>query len=56
VTRVNVESALQMEAAVEKALPADVAVMVAAVADWRVENAGDPRARSRRMARASLRR
>jgi phosphopantothenoylcysteine decarboxylase/phosphopantothenate--cysteine ligase len=41
VTRVNVESALQMEAAVEKALPADVAVMVAAVADWRVENAGD---------------
>ncbi|WP_343609552.1 bifunctional phosphopantothenoylcysteine decarboxylase/phosphopantothenate--cysteine ligase CoaBC [Novosphingobium sp.] len=42
VTRVNVESALQMEAAVEKALPADVAVMVAAVADWRAENAGDP--------------
>ncbi|WP_206241907.1 bifunctional phosphopantothenoylcysteine decarboxylase/phosphopantothenate--cysteine ligase CoaBC [Novosphingobium terrae] len=42
VTRVNVESALQMEAAVEKALPADVAVMVAAVADWRVDNAGDP--------------
>jgi phosphopantothenoylcysteine decarboxylase/phosphopantothenate--cysteine ligase len=35
VTRVNVESALQMAAAVEAALPADVAVMVAAVADWR---------------------
>jgi phosphopantothenoylcysteine decarboxylase/phosphopantothenate--cysteine ligase len=42
VTRVNVESALQMEAAVEKALPADVAVMVAAVADWRVEGSADP--------------
>ncbi|WP_068090495.1 bifunctional phosphopantothenoylcysteine decarboxylase/phosphopantothenate--cysteine ligase CoaBC [Novosphingobium rosa] len=42
ITRVNVESALQMEAAVEKALPADVAVMVAAVADWRVEDSADP--------------
>lgn len=36
VTRVDVETALQMKAAVELALPADVAVMVAAVADWRV--------------------
>jgi phosphopantothenoylcysteine decarboxylase/phosphopantothenate--cysteine ligase len=32
---VNVESARQMQAAVEAALPADIAVMVAAVADWR---------------------
>ncbi|MBS0478843.1 MAG: bifunctional phosphopantothenoylcysteine decarboxylase/phosphopantothenate synthase, partial [Proteobacteria bacterium] len=40
VTRVDVETALQMAAAVEAALPADAAVMVAAVADWRVEAAG----------------
>lgn len=35
VDRVDVETARQMAAAVEAALPADVAVMVAAVADWR---------------------
>ncbi|WP_298469646.1 phosphopantothenate--cysteine ligase family flavoprotein [uncultured Erythrobacter sp.] len=35
VNRIDVESAEQMNAAVKKALPADVAVMVAAVADWR---------------------
>lgn len=35
VDRVNVESALQMAEAVKRALPADIAVMVAAVADWR---------------------
>jgi phosphopantothenoylcysteine decarboxylase/phosphopantothenate--cysteine ligase len=39
VTRVDVETAREMAAAVEAALPADVAVMVAAVADWRVEAA-----------------
>ncbi len=39
VTRIDVETALQMQAAVEAALPADAAVMVAAVADWRVEGA-----------------
>ncbi len=37
VDRVNVETARQMAAAVDAALPADVAVMVAAVADWRAE-------------------
>ena len=37
VTRVDVESAREMAAAVEAALPADAAVMVAAVADWAVE-------------------
>ena len=37
VTRVDVESAREMAAAVDAALPADAAVMVAAVADWRVE-------------------
>jgi phosphopantothenoylcysteine decarboxylase/phosphopantothenate--cysteine ligase len=36
VTRVNVETALQMQAAVEAALPCDCAILVAAVADWRV--------------------
>jgi phosphopantothenoylcysteine decarboxylase/phosphopantothenate--cysteine ligase len=35
VERVDVETAREMGAAVEAALPADVAVMVAAVADWR---------------------
>ena len=29
-----------MQAAVEAALPADIAVMAAAVADWRVESEG----------------
>jgi phosphopantothenoylcysteine decarboxylase / phosphopantothenate---cysteine ligase len=40
VTRVDVETAREMQSAVEDALPADAAVMVAAVADWRVESAG----------------
>ena len=35
VIRVDVESAREMAAAVAAALPADVAIMVAAVADWR---------------------
>lgn len=39
VTRVDVETAREMAAAVEAALPVDAAVMVAAVADWRVEAA-----------------
>ena len=37
VERVDVETAVQMAEAVENALPADVAILVAAVADWRVE-------------------
>jgi phosphopantothenoylcysteine decarboxylase/phosphopantothenate--cysteine ligase len=37
VERVDVETACQMAEAVEAALPADAAVMVAAVADWGVE-------------------
>ena len=37
VTRIDVETALQMAAAVDAALPADAAILVAAVADWRVE-------------------
>ena len=35
VKRIDVESAVQMSEAVRRSLPADVAVMVAAVADWR---------------------
>ena len=37
VERIDVETARQMAAAVEAALPADIAIMVAAVADWRVD-------------------
>ncbi|MDQ8028398.1 MAG: bifunctional phosphopantothenoylcysteine decarboxylase/phosphopantothenate--cysteine ligase CoaBC [Brevundimonas sp.] len=37
VTRVWVESARDMQAEVQKHLPADIAVMSAAVADWRVD-------------------
>lgn len=39
VTVVRVETAVQMQKAVDAALPADAAVMAAAVADWRVANA-----------------
>ena len=39
VCRVDVETARQMADAVAEALPADVAILVAAVADWRVEAA-----------------
>ncbi|MBV8681267.1 MAG: bifunctional phosphopantothenoylcysteine decarboxylase/phosphopantothenate--cysteine ligase CoaBC [Caulobacteraceae bacterium] len=39
VARVDVETALQMKAACDAALPADVAVCVAAVADWRPDHA-----------------
>jgi phosphopantothenoylcysteine decarboxylase / phosphopantothenate---cysteine ligase len=35
VIRIDVESALEMQTEVEKALPADIAILVAAVADWR---------------------
>jgi phosphopantothenoylcysteine decarboxylase/phosphopantothenate--cysteine ligase len=37
VDRIDVETAEQMAAAVFEALPADAAILVAAVADWRVE-------------------
>ncbi|MBV9555894.1 MAG: bifunctional phosphopantothenoylcysteine decarboxylase/phosphopantothenate synthase, partial [Pseudolabrys sp.] len=39
VETIHVESARDMLAATEKALPADVAIFAAAVADWRVDNA-----------------
>jgi phosphopantothenoylcysteine decarboxylase / phosphopantothenate---cysteine ligase len=37
VTRIDVQTARDMAAAVDAALPADAAILVAAVADWRVE-------------------
>ena len=40
VTRIDVQTAREMAAAVNDALPADAAILVAAVADWRVEGAG----------------
>ena len=40
VDRIDIETACEMDAAVHAALPADAAIMVAAVADWRVESAG----------------
>jgi phosphopantothenoylcysteine decarboxylase/phosphopantothenate--cysteine ligase len=39
VTRIDVETARQMASAVEAALPADAAILVAAVADWRADPA-----------------
>ena len=41
VERIDVESAREMADAVQAALPADAAVMVAAVADWRVREYSD---------------
>jgi phosphopantothenoylcysteine decarboxylase/phosphopantothenate--cysteine ligase len=38
-TRIDVQTAVEMANAVAQALPADAAVMVAAVADWRAESA-----------------
>ncbi len=41
VTVIKVQTAAEMAQAVQDALPADAAVFAAAVADWRVANAGD---------------
>ena len=41
VSVIKVESAREMLQAVERALPADIAIFAAAVADWRVANAGE---------------
>ena len=40
VTVIKVETAREMLQAVERALPVDVGIFAAAVADWRVANAG----------------
>lgn len=41
VKRVAVETATEMLAAVRQALPADIGIFAAAVADWRIDNAHD---------------
>jgi phosphopantothenoylcysteine decarboxylase/phosphopantothenate--cysteine ligase len=44
---IKVETAREMLQAVERALPADVAIFAAAVADWRVANAGEQKLKKR---------
>ncbi len=55
VDRVDVVTADQMAAAVKKALPADVAVMVAAVADWKVDKIANDKLKKRGSAPPALR-
>jgi phosphopantothenoylcysteine decarboxylase/phosphopantothenate--cysteine ligase len=55
VDRVDVETAVQMAEAVKKALPADVAVMVAAVADWRATDVEGQKMKKRGSAPPALR-
>ncbi|MGE0061759.1 MAG: bifunctional phosphopantothenoylcysteine decarboxylase/phosphopantothenate--cysteine ligase CoaBC [Xanthobacteraceae bacterium] len=52
VSVIRVESAREMLAAVEKALPADIAIFAAAVADWRVKDAGNQKIKKAPGARA----
>ncbi|MBC2666932.1 bifunctional phosphopantothenoylcysteine decarboxylase/phosphopantothenate synthase [Novosphingobium flavum] len=47
VDRIDVETARQMQDAVKKALPADCAVMVAAVADWRTKDVANSKLKKR---------
>ncbi|MEO6387133.1 MAG: bifunctional phosphopantothenoylcysteine decarboxylase/phosphopantothenate synthase [Croceibacterium sp.] len=54
VDRIDVETATEMAAAVKKALPADVAVMVAAVADWRTKDFAPEKIKKRGSAPPSL--
>ena len=55
VERINVESARDMASAVKEALPADVAIMVAAVADWRPTDYSDSKIKKRGSAPPSIR-
>ncbi|KPL68754.1 hypothetical protein SZ64_12010 [Erythrobacter sp. SG61-1L] len=54
VDRIDVESALEMSEAVKRALPADAAVMVAAVADWRTKEFADAKIKKRANAPPAL--
>ena len=54
VDRVDVETAVEMAAAVKEALPADIGVMVAAVADWRVDKVADEKIKKRGSAPPAL--
>lgn len=55
VNRVDVETAREMADAVKRALPADVAIMVAAVADWRTLEAAPEKMKKRGSAPPALR-
>ncbi|AWW75856.1 peptidase [Erythrobacter sp. KY5] len=54
VKRIDVESAEEMSSAVKRALPADVAIMVAAVADWRPKEYRDEKIKKRGSAPPAL--
>ncbi|WP_435418641.1 bifunctional phosphopantothenoylcysteine decarboxylase/phosphopantothenate synthase [Parerythrobacter aurantius] len=54
VDRIDVESAVEMADAVRGALPADVAVMVAAVADWRTRDVAGQKMKKRGSAPPAL--
>jgi phosphopantothenoylcysteine decarboxylase/phosphopantothenate--cysteine ligase len=54
VDRIDVESALEMAAEVKAAMPADAAVMVAAVADWRLKQVADEKIKKRGSAPPAL--
>ncbi len=54
VMRVDVQTALEMEQAVHDALPADVAVMVAAVSDWRADSQSEQKIKKQGDAPAPL--
>jgi phosphopantothenoylcysteine decarboxylase/phosphopantothenate--cysteine ligase len=54
VDRIDVESADEMAAAVKKALPADAAVMVAAVSDWRTKDVAAEKMKKRGSAPPAL--
>ena len=54
VDRVDVETALEMQAAVKESMPADAAVMVAAVADWRMRDEATEKIKKRGSAPPAL--
>ena len=55
VTRIDVQTAREMHQAVQSALPADVAVMTAAVADWRASDVIDQKLKKSAAAPPALR-
>ncbi len=54
VDRIDVETAREMADAVKKALPADAAIMVAAVADWRTKDVAEEKIKKRGSAPPAL--
>ena len=54
VDRIDVETAVEMGQAVKDALPADVGIMVAAVADWRTQNVAGEKIKKRGSAPPAL--